>query len=169
MSAIQTHQAMTGTNSEHSVSAWVLKVSDNQYVAISQYEMNHLEEHSDFIKIPKSPAWCNSVMLWKNQIVPVMDFTHWDGNLKSDDTDESGPTMVAIIRLIHTKDNVAKYGAIRILQPPVLEKVSNQQACHQAEVTNKFSDVAVSAFKYRDQLVIPVLDIEKLFSGAIKE
>ena len=169
MGAIQTRQAVDDTNNGQIASAWILKVSDNLNVAISQYEMNHLEEQSDFIKIPKSPAWCNSVMLWKNQVVPVMDFTHWEVEHNTTGMSESGPVMVAIIRLVHTNSNVARYGAIRILQPPVLERVNNQQACQKTDITNKFSDVALSAFNYHDQTVVPVLDIEKLFSGAIEQ
>ena len=153
----------TGT----AASAWVLEVADDIRVAISQHEMNHIDESSNLIKIPKSPAWCDHVILWKSQIVPVMDFVKTDEpeGLSKDKSENS--IMVAIVRLFDDSEQKITYGAIRILKPPVLEKISNEQASTKQEIDEKWNNISISAFKYK-QNVVPVLDVKSLFGGSLE-
>jgi len=152
---------------ETAASAWVLEVADNISVAISQYEMNHIDESSGLIKVPKAPVWCDHVMLWKNQVVPVMDFIKiYDPEYRSSDVAYDS-IMVAIVRVFDDSEQKINYGAIRILQPPVLEKISNKQASKKQEIDQKWNGISVSAFNYK-QTVVPVLDIKSLFGGSLE-
>jgi len=169
MNAALPQRITTDQKDNKSASAWILKVSEQHSVAISQYEMNHIEDSGEFYKIPKAPAWCDNIMLWKNQIVPVIDFTQLLSDKTLLETANKQSSMVAIIRLFYGTDKVASYGAIKILQPPVLEGVQNHQACQKEDIPNQLSDVSLAAFKYQEQAVVPILDIQKIFSGAVKE
>lgn len=167
MNATQTVSATTNVNTEQMPSAWVLKVTENLQVAVSQYEMHHIEESSQLIKIPCSPAWCNNLLLWKSQIVPVIDFTKWQKSIDAEPSSQQDTRMIAIIRYKNPQTATTSYGAIRIEQPPVLEKVSNQQSCQADDLSNDLRAISVSAFRNSDKATVPVLNVSKLFSGAI--
>lgn len=148
---------------EQSVSAWVIKVSAEQNIAISQYEISHIEESPLLKIIPGAPEWCRHVMLWKNQIIPVMDFTYiYSGS----DREDNHSTMFCILRLFNNDQQTTKYGAIKILQPPVLESVNNHQAINKIDIDSGIRDIAIAAFKRVDESVVPIIDIQKLFNTA---
>ena len=152
---------------ETAASAWVLEVADNIRVAISQHEMNHIDECSNLIKIPKAPVWCDQVMLWKNQIVPVMDFVRiYDPEYQSNGV-AGASIMVAIVRVYDNSEQKISYGAIRILQPPILEKISNKQASKKQDIDQRWNGISVSAFNHK-QTIVPVLDIKSLFGGSLE-
>ena len=166
MNAIDAH-AITEVNNGAVASAWVLKVTDDINVAISQYEMNHIDESSELIMIPKAPAWCNHVMLWKNQILPVMDFKEaYDNNNQSQKV-KTKKIMVAIVRVFNNSENKVSYGAIRILQPPILENIFDNQASKKQDIDQRWNKVSLSAFQYQES-VVPILDINALFGGTLK-
>ena len=160
-------QSVAQTNADEIASAWVLQVTEHDSVAISQYEMNHIEESSEFIKIPNAPAWCEHIMLWKNQIVPVMDFMEPRNKDQQSYQSANDSKMLVIVRVFNSTDQSSSYGAIRILQAPVFEKISNKQACQRNQIDEHWSDVSLSAFS-DNQSVIPVLDLELLFGRLIE-
>jgi len=150
---------------EPSLSAWVLQVSAEQNIAISQYEMSHIEESPKLKSIPGAPEWCRHVMLWKNQIIPVMDFTYIHSSL---DGQESSSNMFCILRLFDNKNQTTKYGAIKILQPPVLESVTNHQAIDKIDIESGIRDISISAFKRGDESIVPIIDIQNLFNTTVE-
>jgi len=152
---------------EHSVSAWLLNISDEETVAISQFEINHIEEYSEFIKIPKSPPWCNQVMLWKNQILPVLDFTKSRNSSLLNETTSDHSFMLAIVRIFNGNEQGCRYGAIRILHPPVLEKISNDQGRQKNDINSSWKDISLAAFSAGD-VIVPVLNLNALFGGELK-
>ena len=145
----------------------VLKVTDDINVAISQYETNQIDESSELIMIPKAPAWCNHVMLWKNQILPVMDFKEAYDKTNQSQEVKAKKIMVAIVRVFNNSQNKISYGAIRILQPPILENISDNQASKKQDIDQRWNKVSLSAFQYQDS-VVPILDIKSLFGDTLK-
>lgn len=144
------------------VSAWILKLTPHLKAAISQYELNHIEENPELIFIPKSPAWCSHVMLWRNQVVPVVDFTATEAAGQGE-TAQKFTNIIAITRYADGSDRGYNYGAIRILSPPVLEKVTNDQICQAEDLDRRLKEVALSGFYNKDSAVC-ILDLKTLFT-----
>ena len=54
-------------------SAWRLVVGEGMQVAVSDYEMIEYVIDPQLHPVPITPTHCSNAMLWREQIIPVMD------------------------------------------------------------------------------------------------
>ena len=55
--------------------AWVMKVDDSLYVSVSQMELVHIINTPSLIKVPQTPKFCQDIILWNDNILPVVDLS----------------------------------------------------------------------------------------------
>ena len=146
------------TNKE-GVAAWLLQVDRLVNVAIGQFELIHIVDEPDYLSVPQAPEYCRNVILWNDNIVPVICLTSWaSGNV---DSDNSGIVAIVVYKGIH---NNYTYGGIKLDTAPVQARVKNDQQCQLTDNLITWEGVSLSCFKSSTGDIVPIIDITKLFS-----
>ncbi|MEI2780026.1 MAG: chemotaxis protein CheW [Candidatus Competibacter sp.] len=58
-------------------SAWLLALDAEVRAAVGARELIHLVQFPTVFEIPDAPPHCRQVLLWQEEIVPVMDVAAW--------------------------------------------------------------------------------------------
>lgn len=141
------------------VSAWLLQVDRLINVAVGQFELIHIVDEPEYMSIPQAPEYCRHVILWNDNIVPVMNLTSWaSGSLQAHDS--------AVVAILVYKDSQEKflYGGVKLDNTPMQERVKNDQFCQLTENMDKWRAVSLSCFKTNAGDIVPIIDVPKLFS-----
>ena len=150
-----------------SSAAWVLPLKEKQWVAVGQLEMIHLIHAPEFFRIPKMPRYCRDMVLWQEELVPIMDiYTLIEGNkepsLYQKETITKPVFYVAIIAYCVDSDLTPNYGGILLTGKPELLTVTNKQSCPLPEKGGKWEEISHSCFTW-DKKVIPIINLPILF------
>jgi len=144
------------------VAAWLLQVDRLVNVAIGQFELIHIIDEPDYMSIPQAPDYCKDVVLWNNNIVPVMSLASWlTSCLQVDNTG-----VVAIV-VYQDDQGKHKFGGIKLSSPPIQAKVNNSQQCQLTDDLDKWRKVSLSSFKSKTGDIVPIIDVSKLFSQVL--
>jgi len=147
---------------DNGVVAWLLQVDRLVNVAIGQFELIHIIDEPDYMSIPQSPKHCKDVVLWNNNIVPVMSLVSW---LTSEiQVDNTG--VVAIV-VYEDEQGKHKFGGIKLSNAPIQAKVKNSQQCQLTGDFDKWRKVSLSSFKSKTGDIVPIIDVSKLFSQVL--
>ena len=138
--------------------AWLLSVDQVMNVAVGEYEFIHIVDQPEFIPIPQAPEYCKNVILWNENIIPVINLSSWySGHEQTEDTG-----VVAILIYTNTAGELL-YAGLKLVNIPVLVKVNNDQACPLPENAAKWNKISLSSFKSSNGDTVPILDITALF------
>jgi chemotaxis signal transduction protein len=143
-------------------SAWLLTLDAELQAAVGARELIHLMQFPAVFEIPDAPLHCRQVLLWQEEIVPVLDVAAW---LRGRRASAVPLSLVGIFAYQATPETVA-FGALPLLVPPPRRRVSDDQACALPEQPSGWSRIALSCFSDGDRKV-PILDLRHLFSGTL--
>ena len=147
---------------DQGVSAWMMQIDRMLNLAVGQFEIVHIVDQPELFLIPQAPEYCKHVIIWNENIVPVMDVSSWLSNgAQSKDTE-----IIAILVYKNTQQEL-QYGGIKLGNAPVIEKVANTQQCEMPDDNEKLRAISLSCFKSSGGEAVPVLDVERLFSRRI--
>ena len=139
-------------------SAWLLKLSKNDAIAIGEQELIHIITEPELLKIPKTMPHCQHIINWKNNVLPVMNIL---GLLHNQNTDISN--IIGIIAYKDPRSMSIQYSAIDLSFIPKKIIVNDNQACELSTTEEKWSQYTIASFK-QQQKVIPIVDLARLFS-----
>ena len=139
--------------------AWVIKVDESLYASVSQMELVHIINQPELIRIPGVPAYCQNLLIWNDNILPVLNIS-W---LVNDMTPGTGREVVAVLIYRDSRNNI-QYGGISLLESPELEYVDNDQVSALPEQAQQLKTIALSCFTSANGHDVPILDISRLFS-----
>ncbi|TNF39003.1 MAG: hypothetical protein EP315_00425 [Gammaproteobacteria bacterium] len=142
------------------VPAWVLQVDRVARVAVGRMEIIHVVHEPEFIQVPCAPEHCNRIILWNNKIIPVMNLSSWFNN----GVVYYHSNLVAIAIYADSQTGELAYGGIQLLEPPVLDHVSNTQACTDIMMQAKWQALAVSCYRNSRDETVPILDLTAVFA-----
>lgn len=141
------------------VAAWLMEVDRSLNMAVGQFELVHIVDRPEYMSIPQAPEYCKHVIVWNDKIVPVMNLSSWlTGDVQPEDIG-----IVAILVYKNLQEELL-YGGVKLNNPPVLERVNNDQQCSLPENSDKLKPISVSCFKSSDGDTVPVLDVTSLFT-----
>ena len=141
------------------VAAWLLQVDRLINVAVGQFELLHIVDEPDYISIPQAPEYCSHVILWNDNIVPVVNLATWaSGSLQ-----DCSSGAVAILVYKDSQDNFS-YGGIKLDHTPTKERVRNDQFSQLTVEQEKWRTISLSCFKTNSGELVPILDVYRLFS-----
>jgi len=140
------------------VTTWLLPLDQAVNVAVGEYEFVHIVDQPEYISIPRTPEYCKHVILWNENIVPVINLSSWFyGHEQSEDAG-----VVAIL-IYNNSEGELLYGGIKLINIPVLDKVKNDQGCSLPGNADKWKEISLSCFKSCNGEVVPILDVAALF------
>lgn len=144
--------------------AWIVQLAGGWPVALGEREMTHVVERPVLQDIPQTPGHCQQVLLWEEDMLPVLDLTAW---LTGQPAARAGAT-VGIVGWQEQPEAPPQYGALLFTGIPQKVRVQDNQICDLPIQPAGWASVAVSCFHHNEQAV-PILDVPALFSGALGE
>lgn len=143
-------------------SAWILPITPTLSVAISEFELVHLlPDKPTGYKIPKTPHYCEQVIVWEKKIIPLMDLARHFG-LAYQAIKYTDDYLVSIVAYRNETTGAVGYGALFLNATPYRVEVSNTQACDLPDSFKRWADYANSCFTIQDDIVA-ILRLNRLF------
>ena len=144
--------------------AWIVTFDGDFRAALGAREMVHLVETPVLVDIPQTPSYCQQILIWEDEMLPVIDLTAWfSGRPANRDC-----ASVAIVGWQEQPESPPQYGALLFTGIPQRVEVQDEQVCDLPELSTMRSwcDIAMSCFDHEGQPT-PILDLPTLFSGAL--
>jgi chemotaxis signal transduction protein len=139
--------------------AWIMKLNSSLYASISQMELVHIVNNPVFVQVPKSPTFCEKIIIWNDNVLPVVDLNQL--------YDQPAPVeehkVVAVI-IFRDDNNDLHYGGIALKSSPMLEYVNNSQSCTIPAHATPLQDVTLACFTSEQGHQVPILNMTKIFS-----
>ncbi|MFV2061481.1 MAG: chemotaxis protein CheW [Gammaproteobacteria bacterium] len=130
--------------------AWLLKDINGDYFAVSEVEMVEYIPTVQIFSVPVTPTYCNSIVPWREQLIPVMNIA-----LLFDTPDYNEFNKIGIFAYQINHNTPLQYLAIPIQGSPIHIVVKDSQLC---ELPDRFSgdkkSIALSCFNYQEQSVV---------------
>jgi chemotaxis signal transduction protein len=119
-----------------------------------------------FYTVPGSPGYCSSVLVWRNNIVPVMDLSA----LQFGPAGAQSNSLVCLLNYQEEPNAPLQHLALHVARTPQKIRVDDEHACEipdglQASVLKQ---VSLACFNY-DGLPVLVLDIARLCSAEFRK
>ena len=143
-------------------SAWLLKCGNDLSIAVGDREMVELVRGQEVHPVPESPAHCSSVLIWQDNIVPVMDIALLHNGIAVSEVD----SYLCLLNYQEAPGTPLKQVAIRVSEAPERIQVDDAQFC---ELSPDLSDgllkpVTLSSFSHHARTIL-ILDIAALCSA----
>jgi chemotaxis signal transduction protein len=146
--------------SEVSAQAWLLEFSRDQVAAVGMHELLEILSRPKLYHVPMASARCHHVLVWRDEILPVVDFGA-DPTSESDDAAPGG-TVTAIAVYQTVPGEPLRHGALQLNGMPRTITVADNMACALPESHSSLSELTISCFSY-ENLAIPVIDLTRVF------
>lgn len=144
--------------------AWVMKVDETLYTSVSQTELVHIINKPVLFNIPGTPEYCQNVIIWNDNILPVVDISC----LRDKNAQHTSREVVAVI-IYRDKNNNICYGGINLVGSPDLELVENTQMCDFPTQYKDLHEISLSCFKNKSGHEVPILNMSMIFSRDYSE
>ena len=145
---------------QNSVRAWLLEFSRNRIAAVGLHEIVEVLSRPKRYHVPLTDARCHQVLVWRDEILPVVDFGA--GHEANDDGAAAGGAVTAIAVYQTVPGEPLRYGALELGVMPKTISVADSMACALPGSAAYISDLAISCFSY-ENLAVPVIDLTRVF------
>ena len=142
------------------VAAWLMQIDRLSKVAVGQLELIHIIAEPEYIDIPRAPEYCKRIVVWNNSVIPVFDLSLLIN--KTSAFYQHNAVAVALYSDMVTQK--IKYGGIQLIDMPTLDKVTNKQHISEIEMPEHWRSISISGYRSKDNDVVPILNISRLFS-----
>ena len=149
--------------SEVSAQAWLLEFSRNQVAAVGLHELLEVLSRPKLYHVPMASARCHQVLVWRDEILPVVDFGADPTSEPDDAAPGSAVTAIAVYQTLPGEP--LRHGALQLNVMPKAITVADNMACALPESHPSLSELAISCFFY-ENLAIPVIDLTRVFERA---
>jgi chemotaxis signal transduction protein len=140
------------------MNAWILEFGNNYKAAVGGRELLHLIDAPVIYSVPHTPHFCNQVVSWQENLLPVMDMSaKLSGN-------KQVPKFIAVIGYQKKRGEQPIYAGLQLDCPPKQVFVSDEQACKLPESAQIWSEIAISCFEYLGE-AIPVINLQSIFDN----
>ena len=146
----------------NSATAWLLDLDGTLRAAVGEQEMTHFIPAPELHPVPLSPVYCNEVLIWQDNIVPVLDLAAW----LHDSPVNRRQSVVGIIVYQESPGAPTHFGALHLANVPNRVQVTDEQSCDLPEQPVRWQEVAISCFADA-QGAVPILDLGYIFSNAL--
>jgi hypothetical protein len=142
--------------------AWLLTLGDHR-AAVGVREQVHLMLDPGAAELASTPAHCRHVIFWNDRCVPVMDLAHWlDPSTAAVDAGPHRHLGVYAYQL--GADMPVEFGALWLSRPPQRVEVDDAAATQLPNA--RWRSIATACFA--DAIgTVPILDLSRIFSGAL--
>lgn len=149
-----------------SANAWLLQCSETLTVAVGDHEIIECIQSQDEHPVPLAPHYCNSVLVWQNRMVPILDLAKAIGL----DEPENSTSIACLLNYQQAPHQPLQQVALRVRKNPEKIYVDDAQAADLSEATTNvlFESIALGCFLHGHQ-AIAIIDIAKLCCADFRE
>ncbi|MCW9015183.1 MAG: chemotaxis protein CheW [Gammaproteobacteria bacterium] len=140
--------------------AWLLQIDRKTRVAVGHLELIHIVNYPEYYDVPRSPEHCKRVILWNKNIIPVIDMSMLIDGIST----YYHKNKIAIAMYENSQTGQYEYGGIQLMDTPILKVIDNNQGVSRSQLSDKWRDYSLSAFKVNEEM-IPIVSIRKIFSS----
>lgn len=146
--------------------AWLLECGESLAVAVGDHEMVELLSSEHCQRVPGTPAHCSSVLVWQDDIVPVMDL----GPLHDGAESPRDRTYQCLLHYQEAPNAALQLLALEVLRAPERIRVDDAQFCEfpREHADSLLRGITLSCFTHHARPVL-VLDIASLCSAGFRE
>jgi len=145
--------------------AWLLECGDSLLIAVGDHQMVEYIQGPFCYSVPASPSYCDSVLLWHDNFIPVMDLAAlYDQPI--DQTD----SVICLLNYQPAANEPLLQIAIRTNKAPIKIQVEDEQVCELSDSikASPLSFVALTSFMMEISPVV-IIDINKLCSAEFRD
>ena len=145
--------------------AWLLECGDSLSIAVGDHEMVEYIQGPFCYSVPVSPAYCDSVLLWQDKFVPVMDIA-----AVFDKPVDQANSVICLLNYQPEPNTALLQLAIRVNKAPEKVTVDDAHACETPDLikNSPLNQIILSSFVLEDTEVV-VIDITKLCSAEFRD
>lgn len=140
--------------------AWLMDVGAGFRVAAGAHQVVEYLLSPETMSLPLTPAHCRGVMIWREQMIPVVDLAPL---LPGGGTQASGWRRAVVLAYQEAPGEPLRYGALLVRAAPIEVFAADDMACPLPGDPEVFRYFACSCFAHDDK-AIPVLDTARLFA-----
>jgi chemotaxis signal transduction protein len=142
--------------------AWIIGFPGDHLAAVGELELVHvLADEPESFNVPGSPWYCHRVILWEDNVVPIIDI----GKMLGAGQETPGRRHYGIVRYRLWPTDHQRFGAFLMDKLPERIDVDDASAYALPDTLAQWRDFVISCFVH-DNRPVPILDIGSLFSGA---
>ncbi len=142
--------------------AWIIGFPGDHLAAVGALELVHvLADEPESFNVPGSPWYCRRVILWEDNVVPIIDV----GKMLGVAQEAPGRRHYGIVRYRLWPTDPQRFGALLMDRIPQRIDVDDASAYALPDTLAAWRDFVISCFVHEHRPV-PILDIGSLFSGA---
>ena len=145
--------------------AWLLNCGDSLSIVVADHEMVEYIQGPFCYSVPASPAYCDSVLLWQDKFVPVMDIA-----AVYDKPVGQTNSVICLLNYQLEPNTALLQLAIRVNKAPEKITVDDAQACELPDriKNNPLSEIVLSSFALENTEAI-IINITKLCSAEFRD
>ena len=146
--------------SESSVQAWLLEFSRDQVAAVGLHEIVEVLSRPKLYHVPMTTPRCHQVLVWRDEIIPVVNFGAVPGLERDDTTTGGAVTAIAVYQTVPGEP--LRHGALELGIMPKTVAVADNMACALPESSSPINEIAISCFSY-ENVAVPIIDLARVF------
>ncbi len=130
--------------------AWLLNIGAYR-LALAQYELIEVVSDVNIKTIPMGPKYCQKILIWRSQLLPLVDFSAQDSEIK----------YYIVVAWQLKPGEPLQYGSLALLTLPESIIVDDEwQMKPPTDLMNILKESTLSCFKYEgDPVIIPDLKV----------
>jgi chemotaxis signal transduction protein len=106
------------------------------------------------------------VLVWRDEILPVVDFGAAAGTESEDATAGGAVTAIAVYQTVPGEP--LRHGALELSVMPRTVTVADNMACALPDSSSSINELAISCFSY-ENLAVPVIDLTRVFERSPRQ
>lgn len=145
---------------ELSAQAWLLEFNRQQVAAVGLHELVEVLSRPKLYHVPMSGARSHQVLVWRDEILPVVGFGADSDSEFEDGMLGAAVTAIAVYQTVPGEP--LRHGALQLSGMPKTVTVADSMACALPDTRSSIGDLAISCFFY-DNFAVPVIDLTRVF------
>jgi chemotaxis signal transduction protein len=145
--------------------AWALDLGAGLQAAVGDREMVHLVPSPELFDVPATPSHCRHVVIWKDEILPVVDLPAWLTGC----TCQHQQSLIGIFAYQPRPGVSPRQGALLLNAIPRRLSVRDDQASALPDKPKRWREIAVSCFTTVNGVSIPIIDLTCVFTRGLLE
>ena len=140
--------------------AWLLELGGDRLAAVALHELVEVLSRPRRFHVPLAYPTCHEVIVWRDEILPVVDLRHAAGAGARPGAGAASVTAVAAYQL--APGQRLRHGAFELNAMPKTIEVSDEMSCPPPGSGEPLGALALACFSYQN-LPVPVVDLARLF------
>ncbi len=140
--------------------AWLLDFGSGLQAAVGHHEMWQVLISHKLFNVPGTLSYCNEVLIFQNQILPVVDMSQL---MEGHKIIQSAEPIVGIAVYQNDTTEPVQYSCLHLATMPQNIYVTDEQECELPASQQHWEPLALCCFSYKD-MIIPIINLSYLFS-----